>query len=185
MRTCAAIITVITMLAGSAAFARDSAPPPMGIGEISLYAHRAHDGIQATWGDQYQIDQKTLGLMQTSVSPNADVILTAGRGGRSMHGGSFHGGFRGGTMHGGFHEGFRSFHGDFDHRHHEFRGHNDFHFGLGLGLGAYPYYYPYYPYYPYGGYYYPYGYYYYYYYPYGYYPYGYYYGTPWYFYFSW
>jgi hypothetical protein len=185
MRTYIAVTTLITILAASAAFAQDWAAAPKGIGEIA-----ANGQIQATLAAQYQIDQKTLSPMEMSGILSAPVVLIAGRGGGSMHGGggSFHGGsmhgggssFHGGSMHGGFgsmHQGFgsphgdfHSFHGDFDRgSHRDFdshHGHNEFHHGHNdfdffLGLGfGYPYWY----YYPYG--------------PSCYYPYGYYYGAP-------
>jgi len=176
MRTYIAVTTLITMLAASAAFARDRAAAPIGVYQIAATGGPTDDGIQATWAVQPSTSQKALTLMQTSDTPSAGAILIGARGGGgSMRGGmgSFHGGVN--SFHGGFHR-------DFD-RDFRFHGHNNFHhrdndffFGLGLGFG----------YYPYGGYgYYPYSYC----YPYSYYPYGYYCVNPWYFYpyfsFSW
>jgi hypothetical protein len=187
MRTYIAVTTLITMLAASAAFARDRAAAPIGVYQIAAAGGPTDDGIQATWAVQSSTSQKALSLMQTSVTPSAGVALIAARGGGgSMHGGAIRGGaIRGGAIHGGMgsfhgsmgsmpgHDGFRrdfdrGFHRDFDRGfHRDFHRDFDLHLGLGFGFG----------YYPYGGYgyCYPYSY---------YYPYGYYYGcwNPWYYY---
>ncbi len=86
-----AIIASIMMLATTAASGRDRAAVLTGIDKTIVYATPATNGIQATWALQYQTDRKTSSLMQTSATPSAGVVLTAGPRGGMMPG-------RGGAM---------------------------------------------------------------------------------------
>jgi hypothetical protein len=81
-----AIIASIMMLA-TTAFGRVWAAPPTGVDKTAAYIALADNGNQTTWAAQSGTDHKTPTALQTSTTPGAAVVLTAVRGGGTMHSG--------------------------------------------------------------------------------------------------
>jgi len=135
MRGYIAVITLITILATSAAYARDGAAP-IGASVTAPYGYLADHGVQATWAVQ-QMDAKTLSPTGKAVagSSTAAAVVNRGRGSVRRHGDFYSHPNRG-----------HSFISPYYHR---FHGRSDVH----RGFGHYPYgryyYYPRYYNYPY------------------------------------